>query len=1162
MASGKNALVISGSGRLRCKAVWILCTKNQGRAKRWGTRLEPLEALLAYLFWCNPERYGEEPFTGQLLCDDLNANSSSSDIVFVQPSDLSLLRQGRPISEVKKTAIGRKLQGSANSEKRAVIARKLGVPELFSFGTQKELIAYFQQFFGRRLSGGVCEIERVSDVDTDCIGSEKRTVDEISRRLKHSKYPVLSWKHRFDCGAAQVLSKLGVADEIALGYDFIAHLWPGDLNHPFQAELLDLCVKFAEEGTLPTSPTQILSLMKAKRVLVVFHLFEVLELEDSGSSSALDLLRELLKETKKRDPDKPQELDLAEWPVVLLSGTRSFLDFFRTDKSLDLLKPNEEQISEKINNALLSQPRGADQHSSDLREALRALSEEPGLSDLEEAGPLLRRAELLLSDSRHVEAAPIHQRIRALAIARHDNCSSFLDPTTGFVDLVGGDFSDFQDVQLFHREVARYADYLWERDGRTETKATRSAKNRSSERSYKKVKKFPEAPHLETVLKVSTGLHWLSRNAFEALQNVKITSLEPEAVNRDVVPPVSANINWVHVENHEAGSATARYFCSLGAKAILQDSWAKNSKKTRCAAHFIIAEYLNSIEDDKSRLPEEYPYAPHWGRSRIHFLGEKIRFLIRALSDSDSKSKKTNQPLSSFPKLENLSSPQLDTSQVVNYCYTIVFRQELNGNRPNDQKRNLSKRHGAFRYAVELLALLSENGEVGKPHPALALESRSEFVRECGLALLDIGLTAQAGECFSRLEAIALEKLQAVSKDQDSREYDQALLERLDSLLISSLFYYSVGNHSKAWTKASLADELITDWHSSRGHMNKEDGGPDWRTFQRFQGRKRQVELRRAQKHYLDADEPDFGAVLDIFAKLEPRVLNRRAILQNDGNLRNLISKELPLSNMDFSRKSETSGPDDHGTDGREDRERLLPRRGPLDADMLHFKIAAFGRMHREADVGKGGLNSALRVCLQALLQASSDGMHHDAMGLRISLSGIYRRLGALDIAEAVMDEVHGDLLRFGASERTYLAFLAESGRILVHTDRQIHGYVTYLRPCIFRASQRGFLRDAARAARTAVPVLESKLELARAAEESESASSAWQNKIASALLDYAQLTRSASSFTDESRNARLGGPLFAYSVPDVQQRIIELSKLEFIEEELAFCRSYDVSRI
>ncbi|MGB3313329.1 MAG: hypothetical protein WBB85_02860, partial [Albidovulum sp.] len=134
--------------------------------------MEPLDALLAYLFWCNPRQYGDAAFSGPLLCEELNANSGPSSVIYVQPPDLSLLRQGRPISEAKKTAISQLLRGSENVEKRMHIAKKLGFPELLTFGTYRELIDSFQQNFKERFSGGSCEIECVAASSADFIGTE------------------------------------------------------------------------------------------------------------------------------------------------------------------------------------------------------------------------------------------------------------------------------------------------------------------------------------------------------------------------------------------------------------------------------------------------------------------------------------------------------------------------------------------------------------------------------------------------------------------------------------------------------------------------------------------------------------------------------------------------------------------------------------------------------------------------------------------------------------------------------------------------------------------------------------------------------------------------------------------------------------------------------
>lgn len=1143
--------------------------------------MEPLDALLTFLFWCDPSEYDGDRFSGQKLCNDINADGGIGHVVYMQTTDLSNLRQGRQLSEAKKDGLPRLLRGQSNEDKRQKIANKLGFPDLFSFRSVDVLILALRKNFADRYGEVDVLIEEAGKGSTEFIGSEWRTVAEIARRLSHAQYPVLSWTHRFDLGAAQILSKLVANEKIAQKYSKIAHLWPCTFSNPFQAELLALCSQVADDGTMPASPAGILRLLREKRVLVIVHVVEAIELDQFGNNALNDVFKEILKEVKKIDPDSPSDPEVqkpANQPLFLLSGTRSFFDIVGMGNSFHALKRNEDEISRKIDDALMHSADRPRERAGVIRQALREMAGTKDVPDLEETGPLLRRAELAHQGNRLVEAAPIHQRIGALAIARHDNRSSFLDPTGGFDELVGGDFSAYSDVVLFHREVKCHVEYLWERNNRTVERRSRVDRKNREDTKPRLAKRFPDAPHLETILKVSTGLHWVSRNALDALDDVRLPTPGADPVREESRPPVRNNQHWVHVEESGEFSSTAIYFCSLGAKAILQDTWRERSPGTRRRAHYLVARYLDSIEDDKARLPEEYPYAPHWGRSRIYFLGEKIRFLIRALDNEMLPGDTPLRLYTNFPSEPNAETGAPEPHEVLNYCYRTVFRQEMNGDRPNDRKRNLSKRHGAFRYAAELLALMSEDENIGVPHPALDKTFHREFVRECGLALLDIGLANEAAECFAHLERMTARQLQSMGNTcdpeeldsllpehldamfvmQDTRELerlDAVLLEHLDAMLVSSLVYFARGDVDGGWSKTLLASNLLDKWHERRGRLNKADGGSDWKTYQQFQNRKRQVELRRAQKLYLTGEASDCEKVVALLQSLEHTAPSRIQVIREAPELRQLISKELPSA--DLTTLDAEGGEPEHLPEGRQDRDQLRPRRGPLDTELVHFKIAALRRLAQDADNEQAGLEVAMKVCIQALLRSSSDGMHHDAMGLRISLADIYRRLGANEIAEVVMDEVHADLLRFGASERTFLAFLTESARILIETDREIHGYVTYLRPCIFRASSRGFTRDASRAAALAIPVLEKLRRSVEAADNHEAAATDWQTRVALALVDFGRLEQITTDLSGGGFASKSGEPLFAYSVPNVREQILSICTVEGINAEIRMCEKH-----
>jgi hypothetical protein len=73
----------------------------------------------------------------------------------------------------------------------------------------------------------------------------------------------------------------------------------------------------------------------------------------------------------------------------------------------------------------------------------------------------------------------------------------------------------------------------------------------------------------------------------------------------------------------------------------------------------------------------------------------------------------------------------------------------------------------------------------------------------------------------------------------------------------------------------------------------------------------------------------------------------------------------------------------------------------------------------------------ALQIASKSLWQYASEGEQHVALGFRISIAHLFRNMGKLPLAETWMDSVYIDILRYGCSERTYLSFLREAGRIV-----------------------------------------------------------------------------------------------------------------------------------
>jgi hypothetical protein len=125
--------------------------------------------------------------------------------------------------------------------------------------------------------------------------------------------------------------------------------------------------------------------------------------------------------------------------------------------------------------------------------------------------------------------------------------------------------------------------------------------------------------------------------------------------------------------------------------------------------------------------------------------------------------------------------------------------------------------------------------------------------------------------------------------------------------------------------------------------------------------------------------------------------------------------------------------------------------------DVAHTYIATLGALG-----GDAYLQRSLTICLQNLFYNTSRGLHHAALGFRVALAHILRKTGMLDAAEATLDQVLSDILKFGCSERSYLAFLLEAGRVVSQSPQRVaRAYAAYLRPCLDRAVSHRYLRTA-----------------------------------------------------------------------------------------------------
>ena len=180
-------------------------------------------------------------------------------------------------------------------------------------------------------------------------------------------------------------------------------------------------------------------------------------------------------------------------------------------------------------------------------------------------------------------------------------------------------------------------------------------------------------------------------------------------------------------------------------KSVAQDQWRQHQPFDRAIAHWRVAKYLYDNRNDKERLQEEFPYAPHWGRSRFFFLGECIRHLMRSCETQDTGQIEERAPLDDFPAQPEPGSSGAVPETELDYCYANLFQQQLNGNASfgtsghmHTTSRVMSKRHGAGKYATELLQLMSHNGEIGAPIPHYAMSFIRHLSRNAAMPPLTL----------------------------------------------------------------------------------------------------------------------------------------------------------------------------------------------------------------------------------------------------------------------------------------------------------------------------------------------------------------------------------------------------------------------------------------
>lgn len=261
-------------------------------------------------------------------------------------------------------------------------------------------------------------------------------------------------------------------------------------------------------------------------------------------------------------------------------------------------------------------------------------------------------------------------------------------------------------------------------------------------------------PAMRGIRWCSTALYWLTSDAALVLGK----GHEPNTDLSTFHGAMEALDGLVKVTSEKNGGHT--YKMDLAARAAIQDRWRAKDPRGRAEAHRLIASRLLKGMNDKELLSVEFPIEPHWGRSRMHFLAEAIRHLVRTCDHVERPrvfAPVLKEGAETFPECTTDEFAGCDPFEVINYCFGVLYWRELNGNGrgKHHSSRKLALRHGAYHLTGELLQLMSEGQEIGKPHWALNEVYISRYLREVAYSQLDLGDLRGAKATFESLIARA-----------------------------------------------------------------------------------------------------------------------------------------------------------------------------------------------------------------------------------------------------------------------------------------------------------------------------------------------------------------------------------------------------------------------
>lgn len=571
-----------------------------------------------------------------------------------------------------------------------------------------------------RPSAFIRKVDPATFLSISLLKNEKEATAILACELLEFCAPIIHWAAEPWSGASLFAYELMQDAAFQRHYRLIIMLRASNADYPYEDEIEELARDFGISATADALPRRLAEELKKRKALLV--VCDACNLPAGSHASDKSILRLFSAVASDYEDGEPA--------CVLTIGRSKTMDerVKQSRKSSELLG-----LSLKLSNNIHLESNNTKKVFLRYFEHYRKLR---GHNRIEVGGSRVKRAWWHYETVKGRKVWPANVRLRAF-FASHLNNYSYFDPTSGFDELCGPGIELPLDIQLIAEDICAYL-------------ARKALEKRKDE--------------LRALRFCSTAKHWLTLDALNLLGSAKgpleerdsdvIIISMAERTFENQFGPESPMVR--HAQKPAGDESTENvYALGIGIKALVQDQWRIEDPAGRALAHWRIAHRLWGSQNDKGLLRREFPYREHYGRSRIFFLGNTITHLMRTIESAEINSDRSRGS-AGFPDPPMLENNGCSPAQVLEFCFSRIFQQELNGNRNRKEafweaSRSLSRRHGVFQYSAELLQLMSRRHEIGEPHPALPKHLHVEFIRECGLSLLDLGELDKAESCFNRI---------------------------------------------------------------------------------------------------------------------------------------------------------------------------------------------------------------------------------------------------------------------------------------------------------------------------------------------------------------------------------------------------------------------------